>query len=399
MSAKRIETMNKQMIGITSLLLLAPWLANAGIFAPAPGQTYSTAVPASDSDIDAWATGYKDYQPGLEADSQFRTPAKSLGVPGNSNGANEGTVYDIVSLGRGGAITITFSRPIFNGPGYDFAVFENSFSDDFLEFARVSVSSDGQNFVTFPALSTVPSSVGGFGNVDTTDVAQVAGKYRAGYGTPFDLQQLTGASGIDLNDIRYVRLDDIVGDGSAPNDLTPASLAKFLGVSQASLPSALVTIANNAPPAIYDVYPTLDSAGFDLDAVAALNAGAIPVDLDIDSFDANNEIDPAATANIPITVFTTSIADGDAIDFDASDINSASLRLGYGAAAINGGPYYGDFDSDGDVDSGYSFQTQDTGIACEDEEMSLVGQTTSAEPIAGLDFVVTPVCDDGGCHP
>jgi hypothetical protein len=391
--------MNKQMIAITSLLLLAPWLANAGIFAPAPGQTNSTAVPASDSDIDAWATGYKDYQPGLEADSQFRTPAKSLGVPGNSNGANEGTIYDIVSLGRGGSITITFSRPIFNGPGYDFAVFENSFNDVFLEFARVSVSSDGQNFVTFPALSTVASSVGGFGNVDTTDVAQVAGKYRAGYGTPFDLQQLSGASGIDLNDIRYVRLDDIIGDGSAPNDLTPASLAKFLGVSQASLPSALVTIANNAPPAIYDVYPTLDSAGFDLDAVAALNAGAIPVDLDIDSFDDNNEIDPAATANIPITVFTTSIADGDAIDFDASDINAASLRLGYGAAAINGGPYYGDFDSDGDVDSGYSFQTQDTGIACEDEEMSLIGQTTSAEPIVGLDFVVTPACDAGGCHP
>jgi hypothetical protein len=398
MSAKRIETMNKQLIGITSLLLLAPWLANAGIFAPAPGQTNSTAVPASDSDIDAWATGYKDYQPGLEADSQFRTPAKSLGVPGNSNGANEGTIYDIVSLGRGGSITITFSRPIFNGPGYDFAVFENSFNDVFLEFARVSVSSDGQNFATFPALSTVASSVGGFGSVDTTDVAQVAGKYRAGYGTPFDLQKLAGAS-IDLNDIRYVRLDDIVGDGSAPNDLTPASLAQFLGVSQSSLPSVLVTIANNAPAAIYDVYPTLDSAGFDLDAVAALNAGAIPVDLDIDSFDANNEIDPASTGNIPITVFTTSIADGDAIDFDASDIDSASLRLGYGAASINGGPYYGDYDSDGDVDSGYSFQTQDTGIACADEEMSLVGQTTSAEPIAGLDFVVTPACDAASCHP
>jgi hypothetical protein len=165
------------------------------------------------------------------------------------------------------------------------------------------------------------------------------------------------------------------------------------------LPSALVTIANNAPSAIYDVYPTLDSAGFDLDAVAALNAGAIPVDLDIDSFDANNEIDPASTANLPITVFTTSIADGDAIDFDSSDINAASLRLGYGSAAISGGPFVSDMDADGDLDTSYYFQTQDTGIACEDEEMSLVGQTTSAEPIAGLDFVVTPACDDGGCHP
>jgi hypothetical protein len=381
------------------LTLLTTGTVMAGIFPPAAGQTNSTAVDADDAGIDAWATGYKDYVPGLEADAEFQTPQKSLGVPGNSDDTNQGVIYDIVSLGRGGSITITFSRPVFNGPDYDFAVFENSFSDDFLEFARVEVSSDGLNFVAFPAFSTVPAPVGGFGSVDTTDVEQVAGKYRGGFGTPFDLQQLAGAANIDLNDIRYVRLTDLVGDGSAVNDLTPASLAHWLGIAEADLPGVLVSIASNAPPAIYDVYPTYDSAGFDLDAVAVLNAGAIPVDVDIDSFDANNEIDPASTANIPVTVFTTKIADGDAIDFDARTINPATLRLGYGEAAIVSGPYNTDFDADGDIDSSYMFQTQDTGIACEDTDMPLVGQTSDSQPLAGVDFVVTTDCETAGCHP
>jgi len=245
----------------------------------------------------------------------------------------------------------------------------------------------------------VPAPVGGFGSVDPTDVEQVAGKYRGGFGTPFDLQQLAGAANIDLNDIRYVRLTDLIGDGSAVNDLTPASLAHWLGVAEAELPAVLVSIASNAPPAIYDVYPTYDSAGFDLDAVAVLNAGAIPVDVDIDSFDANNEIDPASTANIPVTVFTTKIADGDAIDFDARTINPATLRLGYGEAAIVSGPFNTDFDADGDIDSSYVFQTQDTGIACEDTDMPLVGQTSDSQPLAGVDFVVTTDCETAGCHP
>ena len=373
-------------------------LASAGIFAPPAGQANSTAVDQNDADIDAWATGYIDYNPGAELDAEFQTPEKSVGAAGNSDGANEGVIYDIVALGRGGSITVTFSRPIVNGPGYDFAVFENSFSDTFLEFGRVRVSSDGSNFVAFPALSTVASSVGGFGVVDATDVAQLAGKYRGGFGTPFDLDQLRDRSGIDLNDVRYVKIVDIVGDGTASNKLTPASLAYYLGVEESELPGSLVTLAENAPAAIYDVYPTIGSAGFDLDAVAVLNAAPIPVELDVDSFDANNEIDPESTANIPVTVLTTRIADGDSIDFDANEIKTNTLRFGYGEAAVVSGPFRVDLDSDGDLDSSFNFQTQDTGIACEDIDAPLSGKPKSGEPLSGLDFVVTPACEGGGCH-
>jgi hypothetical protein len=378
---------------------LLPALTVAGIFAPPAGQQNSTAVAADDSELDAWATGYKDYSQGTNLDSEFQTPQKSLGVPGNSDGSSQGTVFDIVSLGRGGSITITFSRPIFDGPNYDFAVFENSFDDTFLEFAKVEVSTDGQTFVAFPAFSLVPSPVGAFGSVDATDVEQLAGKYRGGYGTPFDLQQLAGAAGVDLNDIRYLRLTDVVGDGTATNDLSTTALAHWLGIDEGDLPSALVTIVNGAPPVIYDVYPTVGSAGFDLDAVGVLNAAPIPVGLDVDTFNAGNEIDPESTADLPVTVFTTRLVDGDGIDFDAASIDASSLKLGYSEAPITSGPFRFDVDSDGDLDSSFYFQTQATGIACEDTELTLTGATDAAEPIAATDFVVTPECAGAACHP
>ncbi|MFN6048554.1 MAG: T9SS C-terminal target domain-containing protein, partial [Bacteroidota bacterium] len=46
----------------------------------------------------------------------------------------------VVSLGDGGIATLTFDPPITNGDGFDFAVFENTFLDTFLELAFVEVS-------------------------------------------------------------------------------------------------------------------------------------------------------------------------------------------------------------------------------------------------------------------
>ena len=250
--AWEVVIMNTEMRKIISAVIfsLLPGVCAAGLFAPAAGQPDSTAVDATDPAIEAWASGYRDYQQGSHLSSEFIAPNKALGVPGNSNGNQEGVVFDIVSLGRGGSITLTFSRPIVNGSGFDFAVFENSFDDTFLEFAKVEVSSDGFNFVAFPAFSQVPGPVGGFGAVDVTEVEQLAGKYRGGYGTPFDLEQLVGLSAVDLNDIRYVRLNDVVGDGTSPNDLTPQAIADWLGVDVAIFSQVLLDIINSAPPVI-----------------------------------------------------------------------------------------------------------------------------------------------------
>lgn len=226
-----------------------PLQALAGPYAPAAGQPGSTAVPKDSGSIVRWAQAWQDYHPGPNVSGTFATPDKALG-------AATGVATDVVSLGDGGTITLTFGGRIVDGPGADFAVFENSFNDTFLEFAWVEVSSDGSHFFRFPGFSFTPAPVGGFGAVDPTNVDGLAGKYRGGYGTPFDLSLLSGVAGLDVQAVRYVRLVDIVGDGSV-KDMFPAAFG--------------------GPNPIYDVYPTVSSGGFDLDGVGVMHFAAAPV--------------------------------------------------------------------------------------------------------------------------
>jgi len=380
------------------LLALAPLSAAAGIFAPAAGQPGTTAISRTDPDFDAWAVAHQDYVAGLAVDAAFRTPDKALGFPGNSDGSGQGFVFDIVSLGRGGSITLRFSPGIANGPGPDFAVFENSITDTFLEFATVEVSSDGQNFVAFPAFSLVPAPVSGFGSVDTTDVEQLAGKYRRGFGTPFDLQQLAGSPDLDLANVRYVRLVDVVGDGSVPNDLTPQRLADWLGLPLSGLPQALIDIVNSAPPGVYDPYPTVGSAGFDLDAVGVLQPAPLDARTVVNPFGAP-EIDPESTTVIPLVVYSGSINEGAIDNFDPTAIDPASLGLGALQAPPMSGPFFIDWNADGRLDAAYTFPTQGTGIACEETTVELSGQLTNGLPFSGFADINTPSCPDAGCHP
>lgn len=215
-------------VGLVGCLSGMCW---AGPYPGAAETPASTAIAANDARLVAWANSYGNYQPGTELDLTWQTPGQSLGPA-------TGDVFDIVSLGNGGQITLTFAHPIANGPGFDLAVFENSFSDTFLELAWVEVSADGVNFLRMPNHSLTPNPVAAFGMVDPTDIDGLAGKYRVGYGTPFDL------SAVGLSRASYVRIVDIVGDGSA---------------------------LDSSGNVIYDPHRTTGSAGFDLEAVGVLH--------------------------------------------------------------------------------------------------------------------------------
>ncbi|RKY26200.1 MAG: hypothetical protein DRP79_05350 [Planctomycetota bacterium] len=158
---------------------------------------------------------------------------------------------DACTLGNGGSIKLGFSdeKRVFNGAGPDFIVFENPFQildteppyDPlglyFAELMFVEVSTDGEVFARFPMLTTNTEPIhadetdgldaaqySGFAgihpvyaNVDSNSIdpfdPAVAG------GDAFDLSDLSDhpnvTSGlVDLNDIRWVRLVDITGDGS-----------------------------------------------------------------------------------------------------------------------------------------------------------------------------------------
>ena len=184
-----------------------------GSFCGAVGTEGCTAIKADSSAFVAWATGV----------TVTRGPRKisdpSLGVAATgteSNAVGQATlnnVYDVVSLGDGGTALVTFALPITNGDGPDFAVFENGFSDNSLELAFVEVSTDGQRFVRFPAtcLTQNTTQLGNAGQSDPTNLNNLAGKYRIGYGTPFDLEELRDSTGINIDSIVYVRIVDVVG--------------------------------------------------------------------------------------------------------------------------------------------------------------------------------------------
>lgn len=207
-----------------------------------PDDPASDAIAFDDPNIRGWAAEVTSLEPGDAVDEQYLASERGLGPA-------TGEVTDVVSLGEGGTITLSFERPLADGPGPDFAVFENGFSDGFLELAFVEVSSDGEHFVRFPSAYLGLEPIGPFTEHDPELIDGLAGKYRRGYGTPFDLSVLawsapTQAGLVDLHRITQVRLVDVLGDG---------------------------TMADTFGNPIYDPYPVRHSAGFDLDGVAVFN--------------------------------------------------------------------------------------------------------------------------------
>lgn len=242
------------------LLLLAVGTAvQAGPYSPAVGLPGSTAVPKSDQSLEIWAASATIERGPIDITIPDGALA-SFGSETDATGPADVDVdrletFPVVSLGDGGSATLTFARPLADGPGPDLAVFENSLNDSFLELAFVEVSSDGHHFARFPASSLTPVDlqVGSFASVDPTDVHNLAGKYRGGHGTPFDLADILDPA-VNTAAITHVRVVDVIGTIEAAHASTDASGA----------------IVN-------DPYPTnFHTGGFDLDAVGAMHPAPGP---------------------------------------------------------------------------------------------------------------------------
>ena len=185
-----------------------------GPFCGGVGTDGCNAIAADDNQFVAWATNVVVTR-GPQNISNPNSPLASFGVETNAIGpATLNNSMDAISLGDGGSALITFERPIRNGEGPDFAVFENDINGGFLELAFVEVSSDGVHFVRFPAtsLTQTETQTGSFALTDPTFINNLAGKFKIGYGTPFDLEELADSTNIDLDSIVYVRVIDVVGN-------------------------------------------------------------------------------------------------------------------------------------------------------------------------------------------
>ncbi len=174
------------------------------------GTIGSTAIHKDSSAFVAWAktcTVQRGYQDISNPSLGYASVGDSSKAIGKADGIG------VVSLGDGGMAILTFSTPIVDGSGYDFAVFENSFDGMFLELAFVEVSSDGIHFFRFPATSNSQDTMQ-YDNaavMDCSKLNNLAGKYIVNYGTPFDLQELSGIPGLDINHITHIKIIDVVG--------------------------------------------------------------------------------------------------------------------------------------------------------------------------------------------
>lgn len=233
---------------VSTLFLTFCLFSSQAQFSGAPNSGSSTAIHKDSSVIHSWATQCT-VQRGKQNISNPTSPLVSYGADTDATGIANGQV---VSLGDSGIAILTFDSPIVNGTGADFVVFENSFSDDFLELAFVEVSSDGVNYFRFPSTSYLPydTQTGTFGTSDPTKINNLAGKFRVEYGVPFDLEELNDHSLLDKNEITHVKIIDVIGDISGNH----TSYDQF-----------------NVP--INDPFPTeFESGGFDLDAVGVIHS-------------------------------------------------------------------------------------------------------------------------------
>lgn len=219
-----------------------------GIYPPAAEIPGSTAISKDSSVFVDWASSCMVVR-GLQDIAKQDSDTTSIGTAQNAIGKADGNL--VVSLGDGGEALIRFNGSIFDGQGPDFAVFENAFNATFLELAFVEVSSDGTNFYRFPAHSMTDTilGVGSFGSIEASDINNLAGKYKSGYGTPFDLNELKDINGLDIQQITHIKIIDVVG-----------SLNDYYATR------------DSAGNKINDQYPTpYPSGGFDLDGVGAIH--------------------------------------------------------------------------------------------------------------------------------
>ncbi|MBQ3950723.1 MAG: T9SS type A sorting domain-containing protein [Bacteroidales bacterium] len=278
--------------------------AAMGPFCGVVGTTGCTAIAYNDNRIKAWATGCTLVL-GSQNLSDPSAPVVTYGTADEAVGAASTSTMDVVSLGDGGSATLTFEKPIANGDGYDFAVFENSFNDYFLELAFVEVSSDGERFVRFPATSLTQTARQITSSVDPTYINNLAGKYRVGYGTPFDLNELRDSAGLDINNITHVRVIDVVG-----------SIDPELGTYD-----AFGHIIN-------DPFPTITySAGFDLDGIAVLNQKTERIELAENGVQMSVYPNPA-TDRICVTLENLENIDATLFDMSGRAVKTLTLRNG-----------------------------------------------------------------------
>ncbi len=209
----------------TSAVTRLTWLPVSCVLlaAVSPGHTDDEADKGPTPFIDSVVT----FQAGAGGGKgEDKLPDIVLGPPQGGGKLQAG--QHVLSLGEGGIIVVEFvDNEVIDGKGPDFLIFENPFlrapgndpEQGFFELAKVEVSLDGENWTEFPFDTASRKGCAGHhpvlansekNEIDPTDPEKAGGD-------PFDLKE------IGVKVVRFIRITDVRGfggkDGSAGFDL------------------------------------------------------------------------------------------------------------------------------------------------------------------------------------
>jgi len=129
-----------------------------------------------------------------------------------------------------------------------------------------------------------------------------------------------------------------------------------------------------------------DSAATGIDGDQS-NTGFSGTVVAIHAFGRNpNAFNPNSNDVIPVAVLGS-------VNFDATQVDFSTARFGPGKASPIHGGHVEDVNYDGIVDMVFHFNTQDTGIACDDFRATLSGETFGGDAFTGTDSVKTGRCN------
>ena len=242
-------------IFLVSFILQSSFFANDSLsqYAPQVGNIGSTAIHKDSSIIFTYNNFYFNNNNAQLIRGWQNIADTSFGKARVGSIDSIGIQPFLLSLGDGGSATFELVFSVIDGPGPDFVLFENgfSFSKDsfFLELAFVEVSYDGIKYVRFPSFSQTDTitQVGAFGSLKAHQIHNLAGKYTAPFGVPFDLSEIRDSLG--RSTINFIRIIDVVGS------LDPKFCSR-----------------DSRGQMINDPWPTpFPSSGFDLSGIGFIN--------------------------------------------------------------------------------------------------------------------------------
>ena len=145
-----------------------------------------------------------------------------------------------------------------------------------------------------------------------------------------------------------------------------------------------------------DPADTTDSDGdgvSDYDEQFVMNTDPMRREIIIDVLpdSAANVVYPNKAGNVPVVILSSP-------NFDASQVDAATLRFGYGQAKAKPPVVVDDVDGLHGDDMRARFGMPESGIVCNDTDVSLSGETNVGGPFVGIDAIDATQCVAGGCH-